>query len=236
MGWLISRSGWLSPFWILTLLGLVSILLISKMIPPDKNADTEKPKLWSNFQAVIVNPLALAGLAVGLLISAANEVINLVFGVWMEADFGLQILALGGAAAVIGVAELGGETVAGTFVDRLGKPQAVGLGIILNCGVALAFPLLGWTLPGALVGLFLFYISFEFTLVSLIPLMTELLPRARATLMAFNVAGLSLGRALGALVALRAFESWGIWASAGATVAFNGLALLALRRLWAEQK
>jgi predicted MFS family arabinose efflux permease len=169
-------------------------------------------------------------LSLGLLISAGNEVVNLIFGVWMEDAFGLHIIALGLTAAVIGFAELGGETISIGLTDRLGKPRSVGLGILLNCLTALLLPLLGGSLPGALVGLFLFYITFEFTLVSSIPMMTEILPSARATLMATNVAALSLGRALGAYFAPHLYN-WGISSSALATLALNILALIALRYL-----
>jgi predicted MFS family arabinose efflux permease len=235
MGLLISRSGWMSPFGILTLLGTVSILLIGWMIPRDSDDERARPPVWQNFHFVLSTPIALSGLAVGLMTSAANEVINLVFGVWMEAAFGLQILALGGASAVIGFAELGGETLVGVLTDRLGKPRAVGIGLLANCLVALIFPLLGHSLPGALIGLFLFYLTFEFTIVSIIPMMTEIMPNVRATLMAFNMAGLSLGRALGALVATPLY-AWGIWASAAATITFNLLALIALKPLKREEK
>ena len=126
-----------------------------------------------------------------------------IFGVWLEDSFDLQIAALGAASAVIGLSELGGEGLVAAFVDRLGKPRAIGLGLAANCLAALALLFLGRTQAGALVGLFFFYITFEFTLVSIIPLMTELLPSARATLMAFNMAALSLGRALGDLLAPR---------------------------------
>ena len=171
---------------------------------------------------------ALAGLAVGLFSSAANEVINLVFGVWMETSFGLQIAALGAAAAVIGFAELTGESLVGVWVDRIGKPRAIAMGLLANSLTALIFPFLGQTLPGAVVGLFLFYLTFEFTLVSTIPMMTEILPSARATMMAINISALSLGRALGAFVAPTLF-AWGMGTSAGAAVVFNLLALIALR-------
>jgi len=67
-------------------------------------------------------------------------------------------------------------------------------------------------------------------LVSSIPMMTEIMPGARATLMAFNVAGLSLGRAIGAFIAPSLFD-WGIAASAGAAILFNLLALGALRKV-----
>jgi predicted MFS family arabinose efflux permease len=201
MGFIISRLGWLAPFPLLCLLGLLSILMLLWMLPRDPPVQRDHPKFWNNLRAVLSSVPALLGLTVGLFISASNEVVNLVFGVWLEDSFGLQIAALGVASAVIGLSELGGETLTAGFVDRLGKANAVGLGLLANCLAALALPLAGSTLPGALVGLFLFYISFEFTIVSNIPLMTEIFPSARATLMAANIAAHSLGRALGALLA-----------------------------------
>jgi predicted MFS family arabinose efflux permease len=228
MSVLISRWGWQSPFLALGLLGIVSVAALIWAIPGDSDPAAEKPKVWQNFRRVFSYPPALAGLGVGLLSTVANETVNLVFGVWLEDAFGLKILALGGTAAVIGVAELGGETLVGTLVDRLGKVRAVSIGLITNCVVSAFFPLVGDNLVAAVVVLFLFYITFEFTLVSSIPMMTEILPSARATMMAFNVTVLSLGRAVGALVAPSLF-AWGIGASAGATILFNLFAVLMLR-------
>jgi predicted MFS family arabinose efflux permease len=162
--------------------------------------------------------------------SAANETVNLLFGVWLEDAFGLQIAALGAASAVIGLSELGGEGLVAAFVDRLGKPRAVALGLAVNSLGALALPLVGRSEAGALAGLFFFYISFEFTIVSSIPLMTEILPSARATVLALNVSGLSLGRALGALAGPQLY-ALGFGAVAAGAVAFNLLALLALWRM-----
>lgn len=233
MGFLISRWGWMSPFWTLMILGIFAIILLNWMISRDTISGDSTPSVFSNIQKVLRFPPALAGLTVGIFCSAANEVINLIFGIWMEDSFGLQITALGAAAAVIGFAELGGESLVGVFVDRLGKPRAIALGLLTNCLTAAAFPFLGQTLPGAIVGLFLFYLTFEFTLVSTIPMMTEIMPRARATMMAINVSALSLGRALGAFVAPTLF-SWGMGTSAGAAIVFNLLALIALR--WVRQQ
>jgi DHA1 family inner membrane transport protein len=116
------------------------------------------------------------------------------------------------------------------FVDRLGKHRAVAIGLVANCGSALLLPLFGRTTAGALVGLFLFYITFEFTLVSIIPMMTEVLPGARATVMALNVAGESLGRAIGAPLAPILYH-FGFPVVAIGAVLFNVFALLALRRM-----
>jgi predicted MFS family arabinose efflux permease len=150
---------------------------------------------------VVAHRPAVGGLAVGLLISTANDLVNVVFGAWLEVSFGLQVVALGAASAVIGVAELSGEGLVAGLADRLGKKRAVAVGILFNALASLALPFLGQWLPGALIGLFLVYVTFEFTLVSAIPLMTELVPTARATVMASNVGAHSAGRALGALFA-----------------------------------
>jgi predicted MFS family arabinose efflux permease len=228
MSVLISRWGWQSPFLALGLLVILSMAALIWAVPTDSPDTDEKPNAWHNFRSVFSYPPALAGLAVGLLIVAANESINLVFGVWMESAFGLKILALGGTAAVIGLAELGGETVVGIVVDRLGKVRAVSIGLIANCVVAMFFPLVGDTFLVAVVVLFLFYLSFEFTLVSSIPMMTEILPDSRATVMAFYMAILSVGRAVSALIAPQLY-AWGIGASAAAAVLFNISAILILR-------
>jgi len=230
VGFLIARSGWMAPFPLMAVLGVLIFAGLSWMLPKDKHPAADNPTFSANFRTVLTFAPALAGLAVGLFASAANEVVNLIFGIWLEDSFGMQIAALGAASAVIGLSELCGEGLVAAFVDRLGKPRAIGLGLAANCLAAVALYFLGRTETGALVGLFFFYISFEFTLVSVIPMMTEVLPSARATLMAFNVAFLSLGRALGDILAPRLYL-WGFWSVVLGAVAFNLLALLALRKV-----
>lgn len=230
MGFLIARGEWMSPFWLLSLLGLSSMLIIGKMIPSTTEDRVNWRKIRDNFGLVLRYPPAITALTIGLAISAANEVINLIFGVWLEGNFGLQILALSGASAAIGLAEFGGETLMGGIADRLGKGRSVAWGLAANCLAAAIFPFLGRSLSGAVVALFLFYITFEFTLVATIPLMTEIMPTARVTIMAFNIAFLSLGRAIGALVASPLYD-FGIGGSAMAAIGFNLIALICLRRL-----
>jgi len=226
----LGRRGWLAPFPLLALLGLLAMGLLVRILPRDPQPSGTGLGTWRNMHTVLSSKPAIAGLAISMLASAGNEAVTLVFGVWMEDAFRLQIATLGAAAAVIGFSELGGEVLSAGLADRLGKPKAVGLGILLNSVAALLLPILGHTLPGALVGLFLFYITFEYTLVSTIPLMTEILPTARATLMATNIAGHSIGRALGDLMG-PALYSYGILGSALAALVFNVFAFYGLTRL-----
>jgi predicted MFS family arabinose efflux permease len=145
----------------------------------------------------------------------------------------LQITALGLAAAVLGVAELSGEGLVAVITDRLGKRRAIALGALVNCSACLALPFMGNSYAGALIALFLFYISFEFTIVSSIPLMTEVMPAARATMMSGFFTFASIGRALASWVTPMLF-SLGFGFNAGAAILFNLAALLCLRNLHLE--
>ncbi len=236
MGLLISRYGWTAPFPVLALLGLLAFGVLAWMVPSDKVQTGVQSGLWRNFRKILTYPPVQAGLVMALLFSCANELVNLVFGIWLENSFGLMIAALGAASAVIGLSELGGESLAAAFTDRLGKPLAVSLGLGLNCLAALALAILGSSTAGAVVGLFFFYITFEYALVSSIPMMNEVMPTNRATVMGVAAASISLGRALGALMATPLYlfgESSAtipdILPNALAAVGLNILAIIALR-------
>lgn len=231
MGWLIARFGWNAPFPLLAGLGLVMFFVIWRIVP---RADaSQKPSATSmkNVRAVLTNLPALAGISIALWASAANELVNLIFGIWLEDSFGLKIAALAGASAVIGLSELSGEGLVALTTDRLGKPRALTVGLIGNILASLLLPIVGRTEIGALVGLFLFYITFEYVLVSHIPLMTEVMPNARATLLSFNVTGHSFGRMIGALVAIFVYERFGFFPVTLIAILFNVFALLALGEL-----
>lgn len=230
MGFVISRNGWMAPFPLLALLGALMFGLLYFILPKEDHQLDPDATVFSNMRLVLVSVPALAGLSIGLWASAGNEVVNLIFGVWLEDAFALKIAALAGASAVIGFSELFGEGLVALYVDRLGKHRSVAIGLVANSLSALILPLIGKTSSGALVGLFLFYITFEFTLVSIIPMMTEVLPEARATVMAFNVAGESLGRAIGAPLAPFLYH-YGFPVVALGAVVFNIFALLALMRM-----
>lgn len=233
-GLLIARLGWVAPFWVFSAFGLLSFILVAWRVPFHRPhpAAVGMP-LWHSLRTVLSSKAALAALSFSLSITAANEVVNVVFGAWMSDRFHLEIAALGLTATVIGLAELGGETVTVVLIDKIGKKRSVRIGIILYSLASLALLLLRGSLWGALLGLFLFYLSFEFTLVSFIPLMTEVFPQARATLMATNLAATSLGRAVGALTGPWLYLA-GFGANALLALAINCLALLALSRIRVE--
>ena len=237
-GYLIAKYGWNAPFPLLAGLGLVMFAVIWKVIPRrDEYQSTstdqthDQPDTSIKIHEVLTHIPALAGISIAMWATAGNEMVNLIFGVWLEDAFGLKIAALAGASAVIGLSELSGEGLVALTTDRLGKPRALVLGLTCNAVAALLLPIIGTTELGALVGLFLFYISFEYVLVSHIPLMTEIMPKSRATLLSFNVAGHSIGRVIGALLATFIYQRFGFVPVAFTAILFIVFALLALGEL-----
>ncbi len=227
---LMFRFGWQAPFPAIGLLAALGWLVLRKMLPQDPPAQPSKQPFSANFKTVFASPNARAAIAMTALFCSANEVVNLVFGPWLQESFGLNLLALGSASAVIGLSELSGEGLVSLVTDRLGKKRAVAYGLLANSLAAVLLPVIGTNISGALAGLFLFYLTFEFTIVSSVPIMTELLPQARSTLVSLNFASASLGRVVGAWI-IPLLYSLGFSASAWASAFINLLALALLSKV-----
>jgi predicted MFS family arabinose efflux permease len=231
MGFLIDKFGWQAPFPVFTAAGLLIFFIIWRMIPAEDPHHEPIMNSGVGYRAVFSSIPALAGISIAMWASAGNELVNLIFGVWLEDSFGLKIAALAGASAVIGISELSGEGLVALTTDRLGKPLALSIGLAGNALASIMLPIVGRTEAGALIGLFFFYITFEYVLVSHIPLMTELVPSARATILSMNVTGHSVGRALGAFLAAFLYKEFDFAIVAFTAVLFNVAGILALRRM-----
>lgn len=229
-GLIIEKTSWSGPYAALSILGLVMTGLIWILIPADKPIESEPLMIIGNIRHVLSHTPAILGILMGTLFITGNELVNVVFGVWMQDSFGLQVAALGAASAVIGFSELAGEGVTLFVADRFGKERTIGLSLLFNGLWVLALPFLGKTLPGAFVWLFLFYLTFEVGIVSALPLMTEITPAARATMMSLFIAALSLGRAIGDVTAPLLYK-WGFMANAVTCMVLDLLAILALSRI-----
>lgn len=196
LGFVIARAGWMSPYPLFIVLSGILFIFIMRAVPSEATADLSKGSVIDNFGLAFSSGSVLAGLFVSLVIQACHEMVSIVYGLWMENIFNLQVAALGTAAIVIGIAEFFGEGVVGVISDRIGLKRSVGIGLVLMAATMMILPMFRYSLVGALGSLFLFFLSLEFAYVSSVPLLTEVLPKARATLMALAVTAGYLGRAL----------------------------------------
>ena len=231
---LIDRLGWRSPFFVLGGLGLLGAAVLALLIPGDHSGrqgdGQERTDFRGAWRRLSKNRPALGALGFGFLASAANDNLFVVYGAWLEATFGLTVVALGAATTVIGVAELLGEGLTASIADRLGLKQATLIGLSLSALSYLLLPLVGHTLPLALMGLFFTFLTFEFTIVTAFSLFTEILPEARGTMMSSSLAAISVGRMIGALVGGPVWLVGGLAATGLVSAVVSGLALAWL--LW----
>jgi predicted MFS family arabinose efflux permease len=229
VGWLIARGGWQSPFlWMAVLAGGTAVLLLI-ILPPTQAINIRTTRLRDLPQTIRQHPVIWAALAYSILSATANELFFIVYGDWMEAGFNLPLTGLGLAAGVVGGAEVLGEGAVGVFVDRFGKRFIVGAGLLCVFMYVL-IPSTSATLTTALISLFFLFLGFEMMVVGTIPLLTELVPGARATVLSAAVAASSLGRAAGTVVGPSLWEWGGIRANAGAAAVLTAAAVFVIAR------
>jgi len=238
-GFLIERFGWRAPWTVLFGMGLFSLALTRLALPPGQRppgkAKREQPItiLLATWRDLLRRRRVLILLLTSLLMTLAIEVPFIVYGAWLETAFGLSLSTLGLASIVVGLAELGGEFSTALLTDRFGKRRSVLLGLLgLAAGLLLLPVLARLGLAAALGGIVLVVLSFEFAVVSLLPLATELVPEARASLLSLNMTAFSLGRIAGAVMG-----GW-LWQGHAGAIALNAVAgavcalLAALLMLW----
>jgi predicted MFS family arabinose efflux permease len=220
-----------NSFYILAFLGAIGWISISRVIPPDEpNIDSKKERIGvraSLKQLVQIRPAA-GMLAFGFWISIANDSLFVVYGAWFEQDFLVSLVTLGFSTVAIGAAELLGESITAIFADRLGLKRAIILGLCLAICAYLLLPFIGRTFPLAMAGMFCVFLAFEFTMVTSFSLSTELMPKARATMMSGFYATAGVGRMIGVLLGGSFWHFGGITAVAWTSAGFTLLGLLSL--------
>ncbi|MEN8246606.1 MAG: MFS transporter [Thermodesulfobacteriota bacterium] len=231
MAFLISSHGWRSPFFVLGLLALVGGIVLGFLLPKDRSqaAGRMKPgELLAAYKLLSKNRAAMGALVFAFFFNGANDIFFVVYGAWLENAFDISVMALGAGTAVIGVAELCGEGLTAFLSDRLGLKKAVVIGAGITVINYALLPFYSHSLVVAFTGIFILFLSVEFTIVTSIALYTEILPNARATMIAAVMAAAGLGRVAGALAGGVIWLSGGIVATGIASAAVTGLALMAV--------
>jgi predicted MFS family arabinose efflux permease len=224
-GFLIERCGWRAPWAALIGLSVLSLGLTRLGLPPARRqavdagrADSAPPllSLLRGWRDLLRRRRVVVLLLTSVLFMMAIEIPFVVYGAWLETSFGLSLTTLGLASIVVGLAEASAELGTTVITDRLGKRRSVLAGLSGLAASLVVLPgLARFGLVGALAGVALIMVTFEFGIVSLLPLATELAPEARATLFSLNVAAFSLGRIAGA-----ATGGW-LWQGQAGGIALN---------------
>lgn len=208
-----SSTTWAPAFWVL--LGIGALILAATFfgLPRDRPAVGPNASPAPLNLAVLIQPSVAAALVLMFCTLLAIELIFVVYGAWLQADFGATTEQLGLIFGLLGFSELAGSIGSALLVDRIGKRRAVLLGFSATALAQLLLPISNgnWLLFLPLFLLFSF--CMEFAIVSSFPLISGLAPAARGTVLAFSVTAIGLGRVFGSLLATPLWENHGFLAN-----------------------
>lgn len=239
LGELIARTSWRAPFYVVGG-GLVAAGLLYSLLPAAHGrASTEPPAerrplpqrlrdythlgddSWSAWAAILTNFLVI--------FAAIHTFIS--YGSWMVDAFGLGPQGLGRVALLLGVADLAGASLVTLASDRMGKRRGFLISSALGVGAFLLLPVMGaLTLVPALLGLLLARFAFEFSVVGLIPLLSEQVPNQRNKVLALGATAGLLGSTAAGFTGPWAYARLGLAGLALPSAALLSLAWLLVRQ------
>jgi predicted MFS family arabinose efflux permease len=111
------------------------------------------------------------------------------FGAWLEDDFGFGAARLAVVGFSFGVVELVASTTSAQYTDKVGKERSILGGALLIVPAGIAMAIGSSNLVVGVVAAAVFFLGFEFAVVSLLPIASQLVP---------NSPGTGLGWVLGA--------------------------------------
>lgn len=236
-GWLIANQGWPAPFLWLGIGGLLAAMLLWRVLPAARKGG--KPRSVGpgfTLQTLRRYPVIWAAALYMMLTLVAQETLFIVYGDWMESTFNLSLTSLGLATTLIGLAEMGGEATAGWSVDRFGKRPVVILCGLLNAAVFIMIPFSTSSLLTAMGVMIALFFTFEIAVVGAIPLLTELVPSARAVVMSMSLAAMAAGRTIGSLIGPVVWDRAGVAGNSAISALMMLLAVFVLARWVREGK
>jgi predicted MFS family arabinose efflux permease len=219
MAVLAAAATWRLSYAVVGLANLVMAVAVWRRVAADPaHAVARERPQWRQLRAGVATFVAM-----GFLMTSA-QMVFIVFGAWLDDAFGFGSLAIGGVAFLLGVAELCSSTSTMRFTDRLGKRRAVRVGATLMVPTALTLGLVGGHAAVGVALLFGFVLGFEFAIVSFLPLITEVVPTARAASYGIAIGFGTVGRGIAAIVSTALYTRYGIGAPGlGAAVCAIGV-------------
>jgi predicted MFS family arabinose efflux permease len=201
-GFLIAATDWRAPFVLVAVLAVIGSVAVARGVEPDRPHEHPDRKL--RFDATLRKVIAVV-----VLFSMASEVPFILYGQWLEGNFGLSVAGIGTFTLAIAAAELTGEGLVVAVSDRIGLKRMWLGGLVISSLAYLSFGLVGSSLGLAVLVVVVWITSFEVTIVASIPFVSELSP-ARERVLSMVLVSVGAGRAAGALLAQPLFSAGGM--------------------------
>ncbi|MFA5775767.1 MAG: hypothetical protein WC864_10390, partial [Ilumatobacteraceae bacterium] len=145
---------------------------------------------------------------------AASQCVFVTFGAWLGDEFGYGPAGIAAVGFGLGAVELFATLNSARRTDAWGKERSIAIGSFLMVPAALMLALGSEHLAVGLVAVGMYLMGFEFSIVSMLPIATQLVKNSPGTGMGWVLGGGTLGRATMSLVATAAYARYGISAPA----------------------
>ncbi len=227
---LLSQFGWRAPFIAITIAAsLFAIVTARGAVSPATQAIEQTA---SASRALGVRAWALIVASATIALTGFATIV--IAGTWLEDDFGLSTGGIGALAFAFGAAELSASSSSAAFADKLGPVRTTQAALVAAVVGLTIMTQAGDSLPVAFVGLFLFFLGFEYSIVTSFSIVSEAAPHARGKALAVNNAVGTLVRGAGAIATGFLYDAFGINGSIACSVAAalisGALLIFALRR------
>jgi predicted MFS family arabinose efflux permease len=231
LGVIIAITSWRAPFIIIALGAALSIPAIASLSEerarvPRSPGSVSIRQIWHAMTSVLRgNYSGIASVLMTLCMYFAGINVLLVYGAWLEAQFGLAVQQIGLLAIMLGLADLCGSSLSSAFIDRVGKRRAVLAGLAVSTCAYLILPFGDSSLLVAMTGLMLMRLGFEFSIVSNISLVSEQAPTQRGAMLSWAGAA---GALAGTIAGVTGSNLW-LWRGMTANaILAAGVALMGL--------
>lgn len=231
---LINLFGWRAPFVAVAGAALVMAIVVSRGVDatkpmPDASGPVVRQRLTIDAWIVVAASasIAMAGLTTVVIV-----------GTWLDESLGVSTGGIGFIAMAFGGAELLASSSSAAIADRAGPMLATRLaliGVLLGLGV---MSVADTSLLIGAAGLMIFFLGFEFAIVTSFSIVSEAMPSARGRALAVNTAVGTVSRSTGIVMSGVLYEAYGLGgpAAVSATAGATAIVLLSLSHARSERR
>ena len=229
MGVITALTSWRVAYWV----GVTSLVICVVVIAGRINARPRAHHVHVHGTPKRITGRSWLVVATMFCIMASAQNLFVTFGAWLEDGFGFGAARISAVGFLVGGIELLASTSSARLTDTWGKENSIAIGALLIVPSGILLALGESNLIVGVIAVIIYFMSFEFSVVSLLPLATQLVPNNPGAGLGWVLGAGTVGRAVMSRVATTTYANYGIGAPAmiGAVFGILGAAcILSFRR------
>jgi len=202
---LISAFGWRGPFIAVAIVAIIAAMLIATI---DDGEGTRRDVAAADKTPLTTDAWFIIAAAASIAMSGLSTIV--IAGTWLDEALGVSTGGVGLVAMAFGAAELLASVSSSAFADRLGKRRSMQSSVTaLLVGLAI-IAITGSSLPVGIAGLFVFFVGFEYSIVTSFSLVSEAMPESRGRALGVGNAISTVARGVGVALAGVLYETFDV--------------------------